>query len=266
MPHLLSIASAQSRSVRTVLILTRLVTVLVVLVAGLSLASCIYTTQGDTHLEEEIQHLKEAKQERHLAELQRKLKAEKAHEARKEILQTPASSAKPKPQSALSDGGSSAGPRRLRELEASLPGQVGLVIGPPGNGPARERATHHRLGLVDQQGASGAGGPAGSRRAEWAQLDPGSEYPRRPDGFPTTMRRSRSSPTSNTAAAALPERRQRLTKSLPKQATRSLVFPASAGTASLPRPDRMVARTTGAVHEPTGRRLRRLPRLARTRP
>jgi hypothetical protein len=118
-----------------VLNLTRLATGLVVLAAGLSLAGCGSSSSGDNTLEEEIQQLKEAKRERQLAELQHKLKAEKAREARKKILQTPASPAEPKPQSA-SSGGSSASLAGFDELEASLPGQVGLAIGPPGSNPA----------------------------------------------------------------------------------------------------------------------------------
>lgn len=116
--------------------LTRLATLLVVLAAGLSLAGCGSSSSGDSTLEEEIQQLKEAKRERHLAELQRKLKAERAKEARRKILQTPASPAEPKSASAPSGGGSSANLAGFDELEASLPGQVGLAIGPPGSGPA----------------------------------------------------------------------------------------------------------------------------------
>ena len=103
---------------------------------GLSLAGCGSSSSGDSTLEKEIQQLKEAKRERELAELQRRLKAEKAREARRKILQTPASPAEPKPESASSGGGSSASLAGFDELEASLPGQVGLAIGPPGSGPA----------------------------------------------------------------------------------------------------------------------------------
>lgn len=116
--------------------LTRLATLLAVLAAGLSLAACGSSSSGDSTLEEEIQQLKDAKRERELAELQRKLRAEKAREARRKILQTPASPAEPKSESASSGGGSSAGLSGFSELEASLPGQVGLAIGPPGSGPA----------------------------------------------------------------------------------------------------------------------------------
>lgn|GEM_PF-857837 len=116
--------------------LARLATVFAVLVLVLASAGCGSSSSGDSTLEEEIQQLKDAKRERELAELERKLKAEKVREARRKILQTPASPAEPKPQSAASPNGSSASLAGLDELEASLPGQVGLAIGPPGNGPA----------------------------------------------------------------------------------------------------------------------------------
>ena len=118
------------------LTLTRLATLLVILAAGLSLAGCGDSGSGDSTLEEEIQQLKNAKRERELAELQRKLKAEKAREARRNILQTPASPAEPKPGAASASGESTAGLAGFDELEASLPGQVGIAIGPPGGGPA----------------------------------------------------------------------------------------------------------------------------------
>lgn len=117
--------------------LTRLAALLVVLAAALSLAACGSSSSGDSTLEEEIQQLKDAKRERELAELRRKLKAEKAREARRKILQTPASPAEPKPESLASGGGgTSSSLAGFSELEASLPGQVGLAIGPPGSGPA----------------------------------------------------------------------------------------------------------------------------------
>ena len=116
--------------------LARLATVFAVLIVVLASAGCGSSPSGDNTLEEEIQLLKDAKRERELAELQRKLKAEKVREARRKILQTPASPAEPKPQSAASASGSSASLAGFDELEASLPGQVGLAIGPPGSGPA----------------------------------------------------------------------------------------------------------------------------------
>jgi hypothetical protein len=119
-----------------VLTLARLAILLVVLTAGLALAGCGDSGPADSTLEEEIQQLKNAKRERELAELQRKLKAEKAREARRKILQTPASPAEPKPESTAPGGGSSASLAGFDQLEAPLPGQVGLAIGPPGSGPA----------------------------------------------------------------------------------------------------------------------------------
>jgi hypothetical protein len=55
--------------------LVRLATLFVVLTAGLALAGCGDSSSGDSTLEEEIQQLKDAKRERELAELQRRLKA-----------------------------------------------------------------------------------------------------------------------------------------------------------------------------------------------
>ncbi|HXQ88338.1 MAG TPA: hypothetical protein VN733_01755 [Solirubrobacterales bacterium] len=117
------------------LTLARLATLLALLAAGLALAGCGDSGSGDSTLEEEIQQLKDAKRERELAELRRRLKAEKEREAREKILQTPASPAEPKPASSPS-GGSGAGLAGFSALEGSLPGQVGLAIGPPGGGPA----------------------------------------------------------------------------------------------------------------------------------
>ncbi|HEX5988685.1 MAG TPA: hypothetical protein VFY75_00540 [Solirubrobacterales bacterium] len=116
------------------LTLARIATALALLAACLSLPGCGDSGSGDSTLQEEIQQLKDAKRERELAELRRRLKAEKAREARRKILQTPASPAEPRSESASAGGG--AGLAGFDELEASLPGQVGLAIGPPGSGPA----------------------------------------------------------------------------------------------------------------------------------
>jgi hypothetical protein len=118
-----------------VLTLARLATLFAILAAGFSLAGCGGSSSGDSTLEEEIQQLKNAKRERELAELQRKLKAEQAREARRKIFQTPASPAEPKPASSPG-ANSTTGLVGFDELEASLPGQVGIAIGPPGSGPA----------------------------------------------------------------------------------------------------------------------------------
>jgi hypothetical protein len=120
-----------------VLTLVRLASLLAVLAVGLTLAGCGASSSGDSTLEEEIQQLKDAKRERDLTELQRRLKAEKAREARRNILRTPASPAEPKPESSASGGERpSASLAGFSELEASLPGAVGVAIGPPGGGPA----------------------------------------------------------------------------------------------------------------------------------
>jgi len=118
-----------------VLTLARLATLFAILAAGFSLAGCGGSSSGDSTLEEEIQQLKNAKRERELTELQRKLNAEQAREARRKIFQTPASPAEPKP-AASPGAGSTTGLAGFDELEASLPGQAGIAIGPPGSGPA----------------------------------------------------------------------------------------------------------------------------------
>ena len=87
----------------------------------------------DRSIERELRQLEAAKRARKLAELKRELRVKKAREARERILETPASPAEPKPQSSASAG---TGLADFDELESSLPGQVGLAIGPPGSGPA----------------------------------------------------------------------------------------------------------------------------------
>ena len=89
----------------------------------------------DSAIEHELRQLEAAKRARRLAQLKRKLQAEKARTAREAILQTPASDAGPKPKGIGSAGGGT-GLAGFDELEASLPGQAGLAIGPPGAGPA----------------------------------------------------------------------------------------------------------------------------------
>ncbi|HMI82313.1 MAG TPA: hypothetical protein VK480_11035 [Solirubrobacterales bacterium] len=98
------------------------------------LAGCGDSSSRDGTIAQELRQAEAAKQARRLAELKRELRAQKAREAREKILETPASPAEPKPQESASEGGASlAG---FDELEASLPGQVGIAIGPPGAGPA----------------------------------------------------------------------------------------------------------------------------------
>jgi hypothetical protein len=104
------------------------------LVGSLALA----TGCGDSNSDEEaarqerLQQREAADRARELARLKRKLRLEKQ---RQSILETPASPAEPKPQDAATAEAASslAG---FDELEASLPGQAGLTIGPPGSGPA----------------------------------------------------------------------------------------------------------------------------------
>lgn len=92
----------------------------------------------DGAIERELRQAEAAKRARKLAELKRELRAEKARkarQARKAILETPATDASPQPKSASSAGGGS-GLAGFDQLESSLPGQIGLAIGPPGSGPA----------------------------------------------------------------------------------------------------------------------------------
>jgi hypothetical protein len=88
----------------------------------------------DSSIEGELHRLEATKRTRKLAELERELRAEKAREAREKIFETPASPAEPKPQSSASTG-AGAGLTGFVTLESSLPGQIGLAIGPPGSGP-----------------------------------------------------------------------------------------------------------------------------------
>jgi hypothetical protein len=99
------------------------------------LAGCGDSSSQDNSIAGELRQAEADKRARKLAELKRELRARKAREARERILETPASPAEPKPQqSAPTGGGSSlAG---FSDLENSLPGEVGLAIGPPGSGPA----------------------------------------------------------------------------------------------------------------------------------
>jgi hypothetical protein len=99
------------------------------------LAGCGDSGSRDDSIARELHRLEAEKRARKLAELKRELRAEKARKAREAILKTPASPAEPKPKSSPSAGGG-AGLAGFDELEASLPGQVGLAIGPPGSGPA----------------------------------------------------------------------------------------------------------------------------------
>lgn len=106
-------------------------------VAGVILTGCgeSDSPSRDGAIEHQLHQLEAAKRARKLAELERKLRAEKARKAREEILGTPASDAGSKPKY-LGSGGGGTGLADFDELEASLPGQVGLAIGPPGAGPA----------------------------------------------------------------------------------------------------------------------------------
>ena len=104
-------------------------------VAGL-LTGCGDSNRSDrdTSIEQELRQLEAAKRARHLAELKRRLHAAEARKAREEILETPASDPGSPTQSSSSGGGASlAG---FDDLESSLPGQVGVAIGPPGTGPS----------------------------------------------------------------------------------------------------------------------------------
>lgn len=88
----------------------------------------------DSAIEHELRQLETAKRARRLSELKRKLRFAKARKAREKILETPASDAGSRPKESGSAGGG--GLEGFDELEASLPGQAGIAIGPPGSGPA----------------------------------------------------------------------------------------------------------------------------------
>lgn len=98
------------------------------------LAGCGDSSSRDGSIERELRQLEAAKRAHKLAMLKRELRAEKAQKARETILETPASPTEPKPKDA---GSASSGPglAGFSDLERSLPGQVGLAIGPPGSGP-----------------------------------------------------------------------------------------------------------------------------------
>lgn len=113
----------------------RLLFVLVLLSAIGVVAGCGDSgSSRDSSIERELHQLEAAKRARKLTELKRELQAEKARKAREKILETPASPAEPKPQGSPSV--SSGGLAGFDGLENSLPGQIGLAIGPPGSGPA----------------------------------------------------------------------------------------------------------------------------------
>lgn len=112
-----------------------LVVLLVPLVTVGLPAGCGGSDSSDDAIVRELRQAEAEKRARKLVELKRELRAQKAREAREKILETPASPAEPKPQKAASTAGGS-GLSGFSSLEASLPGQVGIAIGPPGSGPA----------------------------------------------------------------------------------------------------------------------------------
>jgi hypothetical protein len=123
--------------------------------------------------QERFQQQEEAERARQLARLKRQLRIEKKREA---ILETPASPAEPKPTESASTSPASdlAG---FSELEASLPGQAGVAIGPPGSGP---EATAGSLTTgsawstskvpVAMRVLQEAGGPSGLTSAQEAEI------------------------------------------------------------------------------------------------
>lgn len=99
------------------------------------LAGCGGSSSGDSSIQSVLRQFQEAKRTRKLAELKQRLQAAKAREAaQKKIQETPASPAEPKPENLASPSGGS-GLAGFSELEETLPGQIGLAIGPPGSGP-----------------------------------------------------------------------------------------------------------------------------------
>ncbi len=99
------------------------------------LPGCGDSGSHDSSIERELHQLEASKRARKLAELKHALRVEKAREAREAILETPASAAEPKPKSSAPASGGS-GLSGFDQLAGSLPGAVGLAIGPPGSGPA----------------------------------------------------------------------------------------------------------------------------------
>lgn len=110
-----------------------LATFLFVLAGTLALAGCGESSSGDENAgQRELQRLEEEAREEKLSRLQRQLREERKREA---ILKTPASSADP-PAEAPTSTATGADLAGFAALEESLPGQVGITIGPPGSGPA----------------------------------------------------------------------------------------------------------------------------------
>lgn len=111
---------------------------LVLLLAAITalglLAGCGDSGSRDSTIASELRQAQAEKRARRLAELKRDLQAEKAREAREAIIKTPASS--PDPGRDRSPSSSGSGLAGFDQLEASLPGTIGLAIGPPGSGPA----------------------------------------------------------------------------------------------------------------------------------
>jgi hypothetical protein len=88
----------------------------------------------DSSIAQELRQLEATKRASKLAELKRRLRAERAHE---KILETPASPAEPKPKELETGVAPGAGDLTgFSELASSLPGEAGLAIGPPGSGTA----------------------------------------------------------------------------------------------------------------------------------
>lgn len=103
------------------------------LLGGLGSTGCGESSPDEDAVQQErLQQLEETARARKLDRLQRRLRREKQREV---ILETPASSAEP-PAEAPASGGAGNELSGFAALEESLPGQVGLAIGPPGVGPA----------------------------------------------------------------------------------------------------------------------------------
>jgi hypothetical protein len=99
-----------------------------------SLTGCGEADSRDSTIAAELHQQQTEKRARRLTELKRELKARKALKTREDILETPASSAEPGRGQPSSSSASALG--SFDQLEASLPGAVGLAIGPPGSDPA----------------------------------------------------------------------------------------------------------------------------------